>query len=390
MERLSQLMTTFQASYGINFFVFLFFAALIVVGRTSWGKGKLAEMGSNFALRVFLDRKKYHLLHDLTLPTPNGTTQIDHVLVSPYGVFVIETKNMGGWIFGDAKQPTWTQTFYRKKFRFQNPLRQNYLHVKTIQEVLALADEQIHSLVVFLGDAKFKTPMPDNVIKGGVVPWVKRKQEVLLSDEQVKVCIRKLEKQRLTPGYKTNKAHIANLNARHGKRGRSRVATTPKPVPATHQREETAGTAPVAANEPVFTRTDLPNVAPQDELSGAKDVSGYVRKLCPKCSNPMVTRVDKRGALEGEHFWGCSAYPKCHTIEIMEKPAPGSAGAAAVEVSLQPCVKCEGFLVPRIGTRGAMKGQPFLGCSNYPKCRNIVLQSEGGEPRLALDGPLSA
>lgn len=96
MERLSQLMTTFQASYGINLFVFLFFAALIVVGRTSWGKGKLAEMGSNFALRVFLDRKKYHLLHDLTLPTPNGTTQIDHVLVSPYGVFVIETKNMGG------------------------------------------------------------------------------------------------------------------------------------------------------------------------------------------------------------------------------------------------------------------------------------------------------
>lgn len=36
MERLSQLMTTFQASYGINLFVFLFFAALIVVGRTSW------------------------------------------------------------------------------------------------------------------------------------------------------------------------------------------------------------------------------------------------------------------------------------------------------------------------------------------------------------------
>lgn len=54
-------------------------------------------------------------------------------VVSPYGVFVIETRNMDGWIFGSEKQPVWTQKFPRKSFRFQNPLRQNYKHVKAIE-----------------------------------------------------------------------------------------------------------------------------------------------------------------------------------------------------------------------------------------------------------------
>jgi restriction system protein len=51
-----------------------------------------------------LDSRLYRVFHDLYLPRPDGkgTTQIDHVVVSRYGIFVIETKNMTGWIFGDA------------------------------------------------------------------------------------------------------------------------------------------------------------------------------------------------------------------------------------------------------------------------------------------------
>ena len=76
-----------------------------------------------------LSKATYRRFHDVVIRAPDGTTQIDHVIVSPYGIFVIETKNMQGWIFGNAYHDNWTQTIYRHKSQFQNPLRQNYRHL---------------------------------------------------------------------------------------------------------------------------------------------------------------------------------------------------------------------------------------------------------------------
>ncbi|NCC30049.1 MAG: NERD domain-containing protein, partial [Gammaproteobacteria bacterium] len=81
--------------------------------KSSRVKGSVGEHLVRWALRLRLDRATYRAVHDLTLPTPDGTTQIDHVVVSPYGIFAIETKNMKGWIFGGARQAQWTQKIYR-------------------------------------------------------------------------------------------------------------------------------------------------------------------------------------------------------------------------------------------------------------------------------------
>jgi hypothetical protein len=67
------------------------------------------------------------------------------------GVFVIETKNMTGWIFGGAEQNEWTQKIFKVSHRFQNPLRQNYKHVKTIETLLGLPSEALFFAVVFVG-----------------------------------------------------------------------------------------------------------------------------------------------------------------------------------------------------------------------------------------------
>ena len=75
--------------------------------------------------------------------------------------FVIETKNMKGWIFGSEKQKMWTQKIFRYTGQFQNPLRQNYKHTQTLCEKLDLVKEHVHSLVVFVGDCEFKTDMPE-------------------------------------------------------------------------------------------------------------------------------------------------------------------------------------------------------------------------------------
>lgn len=78
----------------------------------------------------------YHLMNHITLELLDGTTQIDHILVSRFGVFVIETKHYRGWIYSNAKQSNWTQVFFRSKYKFQNPILQNYRHVRAVQNLL--------------------------------------------------------------------------------------------------------------------------------------------------------------------------------------------------------------------------------------------------------------
>lgn len=94
-------------------------------------KGWMGERSVRKALDR-LEPANYRAFHDLYLPRPdgNGTTQVDHAVVSRFGVFVIETKNYEGWIFGSERQRQWTQQIYRRKNRFQNPLHQNLLHCK--------------------------------------------------------------------------------------------------------------------------------------------------------------------------------------------------------------------------------------------------------------------
>ena len=92
-------------------------------------------------------------------------TQIDHVVVSKYGVFVIETKNYSGWIFGSEKQKNWTQTIYKKKTRFYNPILQNNTHIKALQYFLDMS-MTMHSIIVFSDAAtlKFKEPFEKAVV----------------------------------------------------------------------------------------------------------------------------------------------------------------------------------------------------------------------------------
>ena len=88
----------------------IFVAILYFLVRVfSSPKGKKGERIVNRQARKLLDNNKYQLLENVTLPTVGGTTQIDQLIISIYGVFVVETKNMTGWIFGSPKQRIWTQ-----------------------------------------------------------------------------------------------------------------------------------------------------------------------------------------------------------------------------------------------------------------------------------------
>ncbi len=230
-------------------------AVIATVLRSSWFKGILGEALVRFAAKLALPAKTYHGIHDVTLPTPDGTTQIDHIFVSRFGIFVVETKNMKGWIIGSEKQPQWTQKRFKKSFKFQNPLRQNYKHVKTLEAALDVPPEVIQSVVVFSGESTFKSPMPVNVTRGvGYIRYIKSFREPVLPDSEVHQVVAQIQSGRLEPSRETNRKHVQQLKSRSN---------------------------------------------PQSE------------RKCPDCGSDMVLRMAKRGPNAGNQFWGCSAYPKC-------------------------------------------------------------------------------
>jgi restriction system protein len=100
--------------------LFAFVLILVSVLALPEVKGWIGEKTTSFRMALKLDSAMYRRVDNVIVPTSTGTTQIDHIVVSPFGVFVIETKNMKGWIFGGADQGTWTQTLYREKHKFQN------------------------------------------------------------------------------------------------------------------------------------------------------------------------------------------------------------------------------------------------------------------------------
>ncbi len=109
----------------------------------------------------------YHLLEDIVLKTKRGTTQIDHVVVSKFGVFLIETKNYRGDIYGSDNRKEWTQIIptyvkfgnsktytYITKNRLYNPVKQSFLHLYEIKNNFdEYPNLKVIPIVVFVGDA---------------------------------------------------------------------------------------------------------------------------------------------------------------------------------------------------------------------------------------------
>jgi restriction system protein len=214
-------------------------------------KGWLGEKMTTFGIWLKLDPKVYRRVHDVILPARGGTTQVDHVLLSIYGLFVIETKNRDGWIFGSEKQETWTQQLFRKTFKFQNPLRQNYRHTQSLSEFLGLDPRFLHSVVFFIGDVELKTPLPENVLTRGLSRYIKSFSEPVLTPAQVM----KIEQQ------------LRGLKA-------ERILNRSDHVKSLRERHESVTT-------------------------------------CPKCGGALTKRVAKRGPMAGNAFYGCVNYPKC-------------------------------------------------------------------------------
>jgi len=203
--------------------VLISLALAIGYGLGSYRVSSLQNRGEALVRREIMahfNGPEFHLLNHVTLKLKDGTTEIDHILVSPFGVFVIETKDYRGWIFANAKSATWTQVLYKAKFKFQNPIFQNMRHVRAVAELLDfLPVSAIKSVVVFSGDSKFKTDIPPSVLKlSQLAKHLKSAMttDVVISPNRVQFCVGRLEMARLQISKETDIEHVESLQRRHG------------------------------------------------------------------------------------------------------------------------------------------------------------------------------
>jgi len=230
-------------------------------------KGSLGEKQVSRILKS-LDPDHYILLNDLYIPRENGTTtQIDHVLISDKGLFVIETKNYDGWIFGSQNSKYWTQVIYKRKEKFYNPIWQNSGHIKELRRFLGsrYQDIPIYSIIVFGRQATLKFKEPFHNVK------------VIKSRELLSV-IKNVAGEHLISTFDRKKIHQL--------------------ISATYIKDK---------KEKKTQRKAHIATIKQDIKRQNNKVSG---NICPRCGSKLVTRKGKYG-----EFRGCSNYPKCRFTE---------------------------------------------------------------------------
>ncbi len=219
-------------------------------------KGFLGESRVSLILDS-LPQKEYKVINNVMLPTDNGTTQIDHIVVSIYGIFVIETKNYKGWISGSEYSEQWTENFYGKKFRFFNPERQNYGHIKNLQNILNLPEDVYISIIAFSPKATLKVKTEGNVVYFSKLKKTIRKYRIPIIDaDKLEILV----------------SNILNAN-----------------VDSKEKRKE-----------------HVQNIK-QSINSNKRAIK---QGICPKCGGKLVYKKGKYG-----RFQGCSNYPNCRYIK---------------------------------------------------------------------------
>lgn len=129
-------------------------------------RGTIGESQVRRNLSANLQKNQYTVFNDLKIPAGGGTLQIDHLVVSQFGIFVVETVYKKGIISGTASQDRWKQYRFGRFTLFDNPLQQNYLAIKSLEVLLHLPHSHFYSIVVLTGINGFRQKMPDQVVPG--------------------------------------------------------------------------------------------------------------------------------------------------------------------------------------------------------------------------------
>jgi predicted RNA-binding Zn-ribbon protein involved in translation (DUF1610 family) len=230
------------------------------------------------------------ILRNVYIPKDNGeTSEIDVLYITQKGIFVFESKNYSGWVFGDERSNYWTVMLPNKeKNRLYNPIKQNRTHIKWLDHYLG-GNIPLFSIIVFSERCELKKV----TVESADIYVIKRDRTYAtvreiwdnapdnMTDEQISAIYEKLEP--LTDVDEAVKqAHIEDINQKY----KSGVKKKVIPEGTTNIQE---------ASSTVST------------------------PICPKCGAKLVLRTAKKGANIGNQFYGCSNFPKCRYIQNLDE-----------------------------------------------------------------------
>lgn len=243
--------------------VIALFAAAFILKRIGNSPSFIGKAGENRVARILTSLPgEYQVLNNVIIPHQNGTSQIDHIVVSPFGIFVIETKNYEGWIYGAERSEEWKQTFRTTKaHNFYNPIKQNWGHIYTLSSFLKLDKSVFRPIIVFSNKATLKIQVETPVVhmsqlKREILSYTQR----IISENEVEIIADRLIHTNLA-GRDNEKKHIQSVK-----------------------------------NNVVQKQQTLRN------------------GRCPRCGAALVLRNGKYG-----DFYGCSNYPKCRFTQNVKQ-----------------------------------------------------------------------
>ncbi len=193
--------------------------------RTKYAKGVLGEFAGKLAVKQWLPESGYELFSDVMLQDKRGTTQIDHVVVSRFGIFVIEAKGISGKLYASSETKYRTWKVYRngRGYTFQNPYLQNYRHRCALAEVLDVSLEVLHD-VIFFPHEELVVATPEKLLpsfvtgRRGLAAYVLSFKEQVFTAEEVSRLTAVLSLKRMENSRENKKKHTADLKARWEKK----------------------------------------------------------------------------------------------------------------------------------------------------------------------------
>lgn len=252
--------------------------SLVVQWKMPIIKGKYGEWVVKSKLQKLGDA--HTIFHDVYIPNgERGLTQVDHIVTSMHGIFVIETKLYSGWIFGDEYKPYWTQVIYKKKTKMHNPIRQNYGHVQALLTYIGQEDMQdVHSIIAFSPNSTFK--FKKEFTSAHVIQF----PELLTAIRQYKAqriseaTVKRIN-EKLAALLAVDKSDKKRVKAEHMQSVRK-------------AKDDKRTTANVGVR---LTSNATKKAAPTN---------------CPKCEGQLTLKAGRYGK-----FYGCSNYPDCQYTE---------------------------------------------------------------------------
>jgi hypothetical protein len=216
-------------------------------------KGVIGEKTTSSIL-YFLDKSKYKVINNIVLEAAGKSTQIDHIVISDFGVFVIETKYYKGWILGGEHSEYWTQVIYKRKEKFYNPIRQNLGHIRALKSCLGeYPNLEYISIIVFPSKADIKVITNTEVVYSNqLINTIKKYTDVNLIENDKETIFQRINAFNLIDTYDKSD-HVKSIKQRIQRRKES-----------------------IKENK------------------------------CPQCGGDLVERNGKFGT-----FLSCSSYPKC-------------------------------------------------------------------------------